>query len=123
MAGGLGALGAAAITAADLDAGDCHECEEKSPVRDSPRGERSGSVSNLESPPIPESEELCPFPSPLLASRAGRVETPVARSSLLKSKMTSPNVPARAANRTSLLVRVFMSSELATFVLNIGRRA
>jgi hypothetical protein len=109
MAGGLGALGAAAITAADLDAGDCHECEEKSPVRDSPRGERSGSVSNLESPPIPESEELCPFPSPLLASRAGRVETPVARSSLMKSRMTSPSVPARAANRTSLLVRVFMS--------------
>jgi hypothetical protein len=119
MAGGLGATGAAAIIAADLDAAGCHECEEKSPVRDSPRGERSGSVRNLESPPVPGSEELCPFVSALLASAAGRVESPVARSSLMKSKMTRPSVPARAANRTSLLVRVLMSPRLATSVLKI----
>jgi hypothetical protein len=108
MAGGLGATGAAAIIAADLDAADCHECEEKSPVRDSRRGERSGRVSNLESPPVPDSEELCPFVSPLLTSGAGRVETLVARSSLMKSKMTSPSVAARAANRTSLFIRVLI---------------
>src|SRR5437588_10791471 len=104
--GAGGAWGAVEI----LGAGGCHEREEKSCVRSSASLERSGNARGIEPPPAPACDEPSARPSTMRGPEENVLAVRVKGSTGAESATASPNVPARPASRTVVLIRAPVSS-------------